>query len=217
VAIEGYTLEQAEAEIAELRGLIDVITEAHTKADATDAPVVPASGLISYSTGGQENYVSADGNTYYTGRATFPAGPSGFPYSLTTSMTTVPGLSAPLGVGAYRVHAQLLLAVPVTAGQGQLAFQLTASGGLTAGSGRYACVATNFQNGVGSSDYATLGSQVTGNTPGTAGANQIVRIDGYFVVTVAGTINVQAKQGATAAVTIPQYGTYLEIYPAVSS
>ena len=53
--------------------------------------------------------------------------------------------------------------------------------------------------------------------PGTGGANHVVRFDGYFVVTVAGTLNVQIKQAATAAITIPQYGTYLEIYPAVSS
>jgi hypothetical protein len=109
VAIEGYTLEQAEAEIAELRGLIDVITEAHTKADATDAPDVPASGLISYSSGGQEKYTSADGNAY-TGGQFISIGPaSNTAINAAWAVASgIPGFTVPAGGGVYHFHGKFV-------------------------------------------------------------------------------------------------------------
>ena len=130
---------------------------------------------------------------------------------LSAPQQTVPGLSAPLDIGQWRVHAQLLLSVPVTAGQGQLFFRTFASGGLTA-SGRVSIVETHAVNGVGASDFGLLGDTINGIAPGTSGANEVVKFDGYFVVSVAGTLNIQAAQASTAAVTIVQFGTYLEVF-----
>jgi hypothetical protein len=209
VAIEGYTLEQAEQEIAELRGLIDVLTEAHTKDDATDTPGTPASGVISFSTAGQEKYTSSDGNAYNTGRQTNNASNL---LALTTSMQTVPGLSAVLGAGSYRVRAQCLISNPGTGGQGAISYRLHPTGGLTASSGRASVLATHAANGITVSDFATLDTTLTA-TGAVITPNIVATFDGFFVFSAGGTINVQLSQAATAAVTVVQNGSYLDIYP----
>lgn len=211
MAIEEYTLEQAEEEIANLRGQVNALLEVHSIDTATDLPVTPATGISNFANTGHLNYVSsADANSYDTGRLTVAATGA---LTVSTALQTVPGLSGPLGVGTYAVRGQMYCTVPVTAGQGQISYQLTASGGLTASAGRATWTETHAANGVGTSDAQTLGTLQPGVTPGTGGANHVVKFDGIFVISVAGTINVQIKQAASALITVLQYPSYLEIYP----
>jgi hypothetical protein len=203
-----YTVELAEEHIANLRGATDLLGEAHLQTDVTDSPSSPAAGHIMYASTGHMKYVSGgtgDGVTYNTGRNT--NGSTG-PLSLTTSFQTVPGLTISLGVGTYTIHSQLLISVPGAGGT--ISYQATASGGLTASNGRIALV--EVFGGNTASDYTTLGSTLTGSSP--AGAtNRVSRLEGLFVISVAGTLNIQVKQAATANATVVQYGSYLEAFP----
>src|SRR5258708_28229394 len=70
MAPDAYTLEDAETDIATLRGQVDRLSEVLTKLDSTDPPNTPAAGLIHYSIGGQHKYASSDGGYYNTRRAT---------------------------------------------------------------------------------------------------------------------------------------------------
>src|SRR5229473_1414470 len=83
-AVDPYTLEDAERDIATLRGQADRLSEVLTKNDSTDPPNTPAAGLIHYSSAGQHKYASADGNGYNTGHLSL----------YTTSLTTVNSTSA---------------------------------------------------------------------------------------------------------------------------
>jgi hypothetical protein len=187
-----------------------VITEAHTKGDATDAPDVPAAGLISYSSGGHEKYTSADGNAYNTGRRTLPATNQ---LALTTAMTDIPGLSASLGVGTYHIRAQALINGSVTAGQGTITARYHASGGLTVNGGRGRITEMHQVGGLALADYALIDVTLSGPAPGTAGVNEIWDFDGIWTISVAGTFSIQMAQAATSAVTVMQVGTYMEISP----
>src|SRR5260370_20446649 len=68
--IDPYSLEDAERDIAALRGQVDRLTEVLTKNDSTDPPTNPAAGLIHYSLGGHHKYASSDGTDYNSGRLT---------------------------------------------------------------------------------------------------------------------------------------------------
>ena len=214
--LENYTLEQAEEEIADLRQQITAMAETFTFTDITDPtspPTIPSAGEILFSDTGRLKYgSSADSNDYFTGYMTYPATGS---LTLGTSMATVPGLSAPLGVGAYRVRA-LLCTDPNGAG-GQLHFRMHPTGGLTASNGRTAFYELLGTNQVPLTAFNVLDTTFDTSTPGGAGASRIDIFDGYFVISVAGTLNVQAFQTATANTIIRQYGSYLDVFPAPST
>ncbi|SRR6266487_455401 len=61
MAREGFTLEQAETEIAAIRGDHDILGEAHTFTDATDVPVTPAGGSVLYSQNGNAQAINDAG------------------------------------------------------------------------------------------------------------------------------------------------------------
>lgn len=211
MAVEAFTLEQAEQELAQLRGEIDVIGEALTQTDS-DPPEIPATGLIAYSATGHAKYTSADGTgAYNTGRMTL--GATG-PLALTTSLQTIPGLTASLAVGTWHIGAQLLISNPGTASQGVFTFSLPGSGGLTVSNGRFSVIELGATGSVATADFTTFGNTLTsGVAPGTGGLNRVAYIHAIFVVSVAGTISVQMKQAATAACTVVQYGTFAEVFP----
>ncbi len=72
MALVPYTLEQAEEDIAVLRGLIDILNEAHAVNDITagQTPNTPTGGYTQFSSAGHQKYVSSDGSSYNTGRQT---------------------------------------------------------------------------------------------------------------------------------------------------
>ena len=207
-----YTQEQAEENISDLRGLVDKLTEVHTKADISNQPTTPASGVISYSATGHEKYVGADGNAYNTGRLTFIPSSA---LTMSASFQTVAGLSAPLAIGTWRVRSQIL--VNPTVGGGTPAYQYSGSGGLALSHGRLTITELYAANQVGIADWGGDGTLPTALT--SAGAfgtptpvDRIVIFDGYLIVSTGGTLNIQAKV-SSGTCSIALYGSYLEIMP----
>jgi hypothetical protein len=102
-----YTLEQAEADIANNTGAIDRMTEAIPLMDGPIPNVLPASGCTLYSAAGNLDFEGFDGNEYATGRCTV--------YGPTTGQVITSGSSAPIagmsfGVqagGVYRIRAKI--------------------------------------------------------------------------------------------------------------
>ena len=97
-AIDPYSLEDAERDIAALRGQVDRLTEVLTKNDSTDPPANPAAGLIHYSLGGHHKYASSDGTDYNSGRLTLLNTSPPQTISVTTD-TVINGLQAPVAAG----------------------------------------------------------------------------------------------------------------------
>lgn len=215
MATEQYTLEQAEEEISRVHGEDDVLREAHTQDDISDAPNAPDEGHTMYAGSGHMKYVSGatgDGVLYNTGRNTNVATGS---LNLTTSMQNVPGLSLTLGVGTYCIRGLVLINNPGTGSQGQLQFRMHGTGGLTCSNGRIAFTELFASAGV-QGDYTNsppLDYTINGSTPGTSGEDRRLYIDGIVVVSVAGTMSVQLTQGSTSACNTVQYGTFIESLP----
>lgn len=210
-----YSLEQAEDHIGDLIGQVDVLGEALTQTDSSDVPDIPDEGHIVFSTSGHMRYKSGltgDSNSYATGRNTNGATS---PLTFTTSLQTVPGLTINLGVGTYRIHAQILVNNPGTAGQGTITIQTTLQSGLTVSNGRWSV--TEIVAGTGNVVWANWdsfgNSMSSGNAPGANTNNRTWTVDGFAIVSVAGTLAIQMKQAATAACNTVQYGTYLESMP----
>jgi hypothetical protein len=65
-----YSLEQAETDIASLRGLVDRMSEVLTQSDSTDPPVAPAGGIQGYSFAGEQKYADSAGQAWNTGHCT---------------------------------------------------------------------------------------------------------------------------------------------------
>lgn len=212
---EAYTLELAEEHVGNLNGNVDRLTEAHQQDDTDLIPNTPTTGHIMFASTGHMKYVSGvtgDSVTYNTGRNTNGATS---PLTFTTSLQTVPGLTISLGVGTYRIHAQILINNPGTAGQGTITIQTTLQGGLTVSNGRWSV--TEIVAGTGNvvwANYDAFGNSMSsGNAPGANTNNRTWTVDGYAIVSVAGTLAIQMKQAATAACNTVQYGTYLETMP----
>jgi hypothetical protein len=206
---EAYTLELAEEHIANANGNVDRISEALTQDDTDLIPNTPATGHIMFATAGHMRYVSGvtgDSNNYTTGRNTNPA--TGV-LNLTTSFQLVPGLSVSLGVGTYAIHCQVLVNPPASAG-GTVSYRFTATGGLTDSSSRFGL--TEVFGGNTASSTQPLGTQMDGSAPGGA-TDRVARMEGTIVVSVAGTLQMQMKQAATANAATYQAGTYIEAFP----
>jgi len=117
-----FDLEQARLDIADLRGSLDRLFEAHTKSDGGVIPNTPAAAtdLTGYASTGHEKYISgADGGTYNMGRA------SGFVTSnqlinstSAAAITGLAGFAITSAVPAYRVDGMILMQ-NVTSGQAQ--------------------------------------------------------------------------------------------------
>ena len=93
-ATDPYTLEDAERDIATLRGQVDRLTEVLTKNDSTNPPTNPAAGLIHYSLAGHHKYASADGSDFNTGRLTLS---NTAPQTINpAAVTPITGLTCPV-------------------------------------------------------------------------------------------------------------------------
>jgi hypothetical protein len=105
-AIEPYSLEQVELDLADLRGQVDRLSEVLTKLDSTDAPNIPAAGIIHHSMTGQHKYASSDGNYYNTGRQTLFTTGTQTIGSLTG--VNITGLTCPVAAVTYRVSGKII-------------------------------------------------------------------------------------------------------------
>jgi hypothetical protein len=209
VAIEGYTLEQAEAEIAELRGLIDVLTEAHVKGDATDAPDVPAAGLISYSSGGHEKYTSADGTAYNTGRLTLSM-PSGL-HITSTSDSLLTGMSCAVAAGSYRFSGVIFFTMGTTNAGAVIACSPhgpTASVYIT---GIY--YFANLGGSISSRTATVLGTGPSSNASIAVNAAAHAVFHGFATFTASGTFSIQAAEATSGVDFTAQAGSYCDLMP----
>lgn len=104
MALTPYTLEQAEIDIAALRGQVDKLTEVLALNDSSQDLNVPSSGLNLYSLLGQGKYVSsADANDFFIGK-TFAYKTGAQTISSTTS-TALTDLAIPVSANKYMFEA----------------------------------------------------------------------------------------------------------------
>jgi hypothetical protein len=210
-----YTLEQAEDDIAVLRGQVDRLSEILTQYDVA-AGQVPNSvtlGYVQHSSTGQMKYLSDDGNAYNTGRLTIPC--SGQQTINSASFTAVNGLTCSLGALTYRVSGQIAFSPNQSGASAE--FQFAGSGGLALTSGRWFFAEYEVLSPItmGNGTLITaLSSAFTTTVIGGGLADRIITIDGTIIVSSAGTLTLQAATTVAAdTYTIRQNGTYLEISP----
>lgn len=102
----GYTLEEAEAQIATLTGLVDRLGEAIALADGPIPNVPAASGCVLYSAAGNLDYEGFDGNEYSTGRFTAVGPASNLPI-VSATPANITGLAFGVNAGVYRINAKI--------------------------------------------------------------------------------------------------------------
>lgn len=209
MALVPYTLEQAETDIAALRGLIDVLNEAHSVNDITagQVPNAPAaSGHISFSAAGQSKYLGFDGNAYNTGCISL----------FTTSPTTVNSTSA-----------FTLLSLPVEAGlsyrfdgivrgtQGPNAIgQFVRFAGPAASFGiMYIRSNASANTSVTDSELGT-GFPVDHTTPAWGAAVRFwVRFRGVYTFSAGGTFSLQARANSAVNTWTAEAGAMMDVRP----
>lgn len=206
IATDTYTLEQAEEDIGDLRGQVDLLNEAHTQLDATNTPNTPASGIIGYSSGGQQKYASADGGFYNTGRATFYS-TSAQTVSSTGGILVSP-MSCPVVAGAYRVKVRLTYLENQSAGTPSFALS-----GPATSTCQIMTVVTSVQGAA-----AVLGNRTI--TIGTffavnamASLTRILDLEAMLVFTASGTLQFQALTSVGADTFNVQAGSFMDVMP----
>jgi hypothetical protein len=188
-----YTVEQAETDITDLRGMTYLIDEIITQYDSHVPNLPSASGYTAFSLGGQEAYLGFDGNAYNTGRLTILYTGTGQTVNSTTPVV-ITGLSVPLAVGTYKVSGRVRgLQGSTTAVQ---AIRLIAPDTLVASTldvdytsgnwGSFTTILSNYNNvGALNADMSTASM--------TNGFTFTIRFEGIIVVSTAGTLNVDAR------------------------
>jgi hypothetical protein len=188
----GYTLEEAEADIATLTGLVDRLAEAIGLADGPIPNVTAASGCTLYSGGGHAKYEGFDNGEYSTGRASVIITAN---QTINTIADIIVGanstpMSWPVGVGQYLLSGM----INWTQGSVQTAQNNGFSGPSISGA-RFENTwwpSTGFgqANGLNTRETASLGQAVT---PPFANATVVAwYFTGSFTTTAAGTVSVVA-------------------------
>lgn len=199
-----YTLEQAEQEIATLRGQVDKLTEVLTFGDMTSpGPNNPAAGSILYSLGGQAKYASSDGNDYNTGRALLYVTTA---QALTsTSMVDIASLTFTPGLATYGFKIRLIY--QNTAGTTALRLGLA---GPAASSLKWGVIPMvgNISGVVWESTYTNVAGPATGSSN-----FYVAEIQGVATFTAVSAFTAQgACQGASTGVQIMS-GSTMEMFP----
>jgi hypothetical protein len=184
-AVEPYSLEQVELDLAALRGNVDRLSEVLTKLDSTDAPNIPAAGIIHYSMAGQHKYASSDGNYYNTGRLSLFT--TGTKLINSTTPATIDGLSCPVAAGTYRIDG----IVQGVQGPNAVAAKIQFSGPTVNFNDIY--IESNAVGNTSVTDSDLTGAlPVAHSTPAwIAGTTFYVRFRGILTFTAAGTLAVQ--------------------------
>lgn len=128
--------------------------------------------------------------------------------SIGTSMTTVPGLSAVLDSGATYMF-RAFVGINIATSGGTLAYQFSASGGLTATTIRAFMIEVAGTNVTASATVSSLGGNLAGSTVGST-VDRFVTFEGGIAVNVGGTMNLQASLSSGSA-SFYRFGTYLDI------
>jgi hypothetical protein len=195
VATTPYSLEDAETDIATLRGLVDRLTEAVTLTDATDPPTNPATGAILYSLTGDVKYASADGGDYTTGRNSLYT--TADQLVTATSGVAITGLTCPVAAGLYRVHA----VVTWTQGSGAFAQNFWLDGPAASHVHVpyfFALENSGVSNGISRCNALGSGGGATMPSPAFAAGSQVyLYFDGIIVFTAAGTFQITCDEGTS--------------------
>ena len=196
MATDAYRLEDAETDIATLRGQLDRLSEVLTKNDSTDPPNIPAAGLIHHSVTGFHKYASSDGSLYTTGVQT--AHHAGGQTVSSAVQATISGLTLNVGAAAYVYEAWLQIAsdanVNNTTGFVSMAGTATLATsppfrGFVAVLGNAVPVTMKIQTVLGTNTPVSF-------TLDTVVRQYLVVIRGSFTATVAGTLTVTGAVGA---------------------
>jgi hypothetical protein len=190
----GYTLEEAEAQIATLTGQVDRLAEAVSLADGPIPNVPAASGCVLYSAAGNLDYEGFDGNEYATGRFT-AIGPATDTVVSSATPANVAGMTFGVQAGIYRITAK--------AGylQGGGAFGqswLLAGPAMT-----YTAMAINYYLATSGSSSGcawstNTSSPITITSPAFgAGTTFFLDLDMVVSFSAAGTCNIQTAEGTT--------------------
>jgi len=189
-----YTLEQAEQDIANLRGLVDVQNEAQTILDGPVPNVAATSGVVLFSAGGNLNYEGFDGTEYDTGRQTM-FGPATDLVISSATPVNLTGMSCTVNAGVYRINAK----IGFTQGGGAFGQSfLLACPSLT-----FTAMAINFYlAGSGSSSGCSwstnTSSPITITSPGFAAASTFfLDLDAIVSFSASGSFTGQAAEGTS--------------------
>jgi hypothetical protein len=214
--LEPYTLEQAETDIASLRGLVDRMSEVITKNDSTDSPTIPAAGIIHHSTAGQHKYASSDGSLYNTGRLHILVNASQTISSTTPAIVganSVP-LSCPVkaATGTYHVHGIITCVQGATADVQNFRF----NGPAVAAPSRMNWKSYNLAGsaGLGTSSVTDIGVTAFGTPAWAIGATFFTEYDGHYVFTADGTLSLVAAESTNLHTFAIAIGSFMIVEPA---
>jgi hypothetical protein len=206
----GYTLEEAEAQIATLTGLVDRLAEAVTLADGPVPNVPAASGCVLYSAAGNLDYEGFDGNEYATGRLTL-IGPATNTAITSATPVGVSGMTFAVQAGVYRMTAK--------AGYNQGGGAFGASWLLSCPAMNYAALVVNYyEAGVGSStgsawSTASASPLTVTSPPFPSPSTFFLDLDMVVSFSAAGTCNVQAAEGTTGHSFTLLANSFIDIMP----
>lgn len=188
-----YTLEQAEADIAALRGQVTNLGEAHSQTDGAVVPNAPDSlSHIGFGSAGHQKYISgADGNTFNTGRLSL-TGPAADQSVSSAVDTLIGGLACPVTAGTYRIGGT----ISCLQGGGAFAQNISFHGPATSA---VSLVVVYFLQGSGASNgLARITSLQTVASPAFAGGSVFwLDFGGVVVFSASGTFSVQASEGTS--------------------
>lgn len=214
-ASASYTLEQAEEDIATLRGLVDTMNEAHSILDGGVVPnITPSSGVTLFSQSGQLEYESFDANEYNTGRITLPLTGSSQTIS-STSPVIINNMTTPVAIGTYHFRAHIMYVGNGTGATGTADFRIicpafTVGGYSLVGTANGPLVSVRYDN--------TSGGGVNLQAPSMVGGVSNLRFDvvieGSATFTASGTLAVQGLlDGAGLAQFVIAGGSTFEVFP----
>lgn len=127
-----YTLEQAEEELSQARGSVDVLGEALTQPDTNLTPNTPATGHIMYANSSHAMYASADTGVYNIGRNTVYCVHDGNVVSSTSQVAISQMGPISVGVGFYLIIGSLFANQGSTTATQAVRFTTTATLGYLA-------------------------------------------------------------------------------------
>jgi hypothetical protein len=207
----GYTLEEAESDIATLTGIVDRLAEAVPLADGPIPNVAAASGCTLYSAAGNLDFEGFDGNEYSTGRFTAVGPPSN---QLITSATpaNITGLAFGVNAGVYRINAKIGFTQGATASAQSVLLAVPAM--------NFTAMAINFYlGGSGSSSGCawsnTATSPITITSPAFTATTSTFFLDLDMVVSfsAAGACTVQAAEAGGAHSFTVLANSFVDVMP----
>lgn len=197
-----YTLQQAEQDIAALRGQVATLTEILQFTNSTQAPNVPTVGPVLYGLAGMMKFLSsADNQAYNTGRQTVWCTANKTISS--TAQSAITGMTINVAPGTYTFHATVAFTATSTGNDTYLTMGGTATASTFFASidgQAYATGVNPFQTTLGNNTGLNSNTVTNGN-------NYTTNLYGLIVVSAAGTFVVNGASSANASTFTVQAGS----------